>query len=290
MRSKRFILAALLLLIAGAVGFAVFSDKEPSYKGRSLSEWIIRHQESTSSRQERADALEREQECRKAICAIGSNAVPFLLEWIQYEEPSWRGALRDLRELVSSTPFKPRPFGYNDRLRWGAVRAFGFIGSQGASAIPELNRLIYLNSSAPGPQAAAAALISLGEVSDPAVAAAFTTTNEYARRRAAGAAFESGPRAERFAPLLVNALDDTDFTVALNAANSLGHLDVDIAPALTRLTNCFTRPEREFIALTQLGVLGRKATPVLPAITNLLTHTNRLVRWSATNALFQITR
>ncbi len=63
-----------------ALAFA--ADKEPTYDGHALSYWLQRYQESVKARPPHQDHPDNPE---KAILAIGTNAIPWLLKWIRYE-------------------------------------------------------------------------------------------------------------------------------------------------------------------------------------------------------------
>lgn len=64
---------------------------EPSYHGRSLSKWLITYYE----RDRPHDDADRGQAllAAGAIRAIGTNAVPLLLDWIRNETTTWHRAI-----------------------------------------------------------------------------------------------------------------------------------------------------------------------------------------------------
>jgi len=57
------------------------SEREPRCRGRTLSAWLL---EGTWN----PDGLSAEQE--EAIRCMGTNALPFLVKWVQYVSPPWR--------------------------------------------------------------------------------------------------------------------------------------------------------------------------------------------------------
>ena len=91
--------------------------EEPVYQGKPLSLWVVKAGQIEEYHDAPADAV-------AAIRAIGTNAVPFLLEWMPH-------------------PGVERPVeGFPD---WDGVQiAWWALGSQGKSAIPALARVISL--------------------------------------------------------------------------------------------------------------------------------------------------
>lgn len=117
-------------------------EREPEYNAATLSTWLARCG-STNLTESLAAA--------DAIRHIGTNALPFLLRWIQYE-PGWRDSLG--RKILSW----PVVGGHRDvqRVIWkmtqyratSAVTGFKILGSEAGPARAELQRLAY-NSQAP---------------------------------------------------------------------------------------------------------------------------------------------
>ena len=79
MPKRRLILGILALGFLAALIFVFTRPREPSYQGRSLSQWMdIYHQES-----EPTDFTA--EEARTAMRHIGTNGIPLLVAWMQYE-------------------------------------------------------------------------------------------------------------------------------------------------------------------------------------------------------------
>jgi hypothetical protein len=135
---RRRILRYLLCLVA-ALALAIFiwpREREPEYNGATLSTWLGRVSTSTNQIQ----LLE----ASNAVRHIGTNALPFLIRWIQHE-PGWRDAVgqrilqwplfrnsRDVQQLIRNMT------GYRADC---AVPGFQVLGYEATSAIPELTRL-----------------------------------------------------------------------------------------------------------------------------------------------------
>src|SRR4051795_810107 len=72
-RKLLFGMFALTLALIGVLAVALWPEKpEPVYEGRKLSEWIL----ATHSQPE---------EARLALQSIGTNGIPYYLEWIRYK-------------------------------------------------------------------------------------------------------------------------------------------------------------------------------------------------------------
>lgn len=79
--------ATLVVIVTLVIVFPTLRhESEPSYNGRTLSEWLKDYR-----RPERNGSLPTEAEF--AVRAIGTNALPVLLQWNGYELPWWRKTL-----------------------------------------------------------------------------------------------------------------------------------------------------------------------------------------------------
>jgi len=207
--------------------------KEPVYQGKPLSLWVIKAGQIERFNGAPEDAV-------AAIRAIGSKAVPFLLEWMPHP-----GA----EEPVE---------GYPD---WDAVDiAWWALGSEGKSAIPALARIIgaprrgmndysvwtesakaisYLGPQAIVPMLTVATNMAgqhelwellhdfgnLGTNGAPAVPALIHWAQDpdsWVRDGAVSALGEIGERPDLALPVLTNALHDSDWMVRRDAATALG--------------------------------------------------------------------
>src|SRR5262245_59418301 len=87
MRKRRFYLLLIGVLVVMGVLIAVLSrPAEPEYQGRRLSDWIIIYASERNAREEAKDAISH----------VGTNALPWLVKWIQYEPPPWKIKLNAL--------------------------------------------------------------------------------------------------------------------------------------------------------------------------------------------------
>ena len=103
MRKPRWTAIAVAILAATLALITLFRAKEPTYKGRALSNWVISGYQNPGP------------EAETAIGEIGTNGIPFLLEWIQYEPAPWRAKL-------AATVVRIAPSAANSRLT-GAITA-----------------------------------------------------------------------------------------------------------------------------------------------------------------------
>jgi hypothetical protein len=125
----------ILLGCVVATTFAVFvwpREREPEYNGIPLSTWLEQYQG-------------RGDEFPRAIRHMGTNALPFLIRAVKYEEPRWR------TWVGRATSHWPRSLLNNQLGHWllgrspefrasGSVFAFAILGANARSALDELER------------------------------------------------------------------------------------------------------------------------------------------------------
>jgi hypothetical protein len=124
-------LLALLSIGIAATAFYCLRAQEPVYRGKSASDWFRKIE--TSSR----DGVEPEDEAVQALVAMGTNAVPFLMEQLAFEHSL-------VREVLAHQI--PNLFGLNGPMTQSDrfVRAFfclRLIGPKAQQAVPQLLQL-----------------------------------------------------------------------------------------------------------------------------------------------------
>jgi len=123
----------------------VFWEREPSYEGKTLSGWLQIY--SVNAALYRADPLRNEKsEAREAVRQIGTNAVPWLLRWMQIQKPPWHDAVLNASRRWKAGQWLLSPV-VNYAVRRGqmanyAQLGFEVLGEQASGAVPELKRLL----------------------------------------------------------------------------------------------------------------------------------------------------
>jgi hypothetical protein len=215
-------------------------EREPHYQGRSLSEWLVLLNGGYSNEPDISlhDAEE-------AIRHFGTNALPFLIKWIQYEEKPWRTHLRTICDKLPD-PFDRhfRKFvdGHGYECQQGALSALFLLGPDAIPAIPALTMVTQTNLY-PGPYS----VVVLAHLGDPALPSVLTvlTNPAYASATRVEAIYEIGKSWTQFtstqavASALAACLEDNDGRVVITAASVLcstsNHQDLAIK-ALQTLT------------------------------------------------------
>jgi hypothetical protein len=260
-RHRIIILLAATVLLLGAIFYAVLRPAhtlEPSYGGKTLSDWLTSRNMSWQCIFLEWDVRVPQTEAA-AIRAMGTNSIPFLLEWIQYESPALKAKIFVLNNSFSwSESFKNRLL-FKELRAENAAIAFVVLGSRADEVIPELTRLMNTSSSAIQVRAAHA-LGGIGKAALPPLMA-----------------------------ILTNRRSDPDGTV-MSAIRALGRLKLQSDLVVPALTNFLTahEPILQACAADTLEQFGTEARPAVLFLQKLLNDSDLMVRESATNALLKI--
>lgn len=275
----------LLLLACGAIGMMVVIaawDAEPRYDWMPLSQ-LLRHGSIYNL------GVQLPQDHVKAIRQIGTNALPSLVKWIQYEPPLW---LRKISDTSDHIPFLARFENRRAERAHEAVVGFWVLGPQASAAIPELGRL--LNSTNQDVRdLAASALSGIGKEAIPTLLDVLT--NRPAHRnfpaiRLDSAWYELRTNASLTVPMLIEHLRDEDTEVAEASAALLGMLGLmgtetpAVVPALCANLE-FTNASVRYSAVEALGGFGDRGRRAVPLLIKALSDPDTDVRKAATNAL-----
>lgn len=276
-----------------------FLGQEPVYQGKPLSVWVIKAGQIEEYNGAPEDAVE-------AIRAIGTNAIPFLLEWMPHP-----GA---------EQPVEGAPGWDNVEIAWWAL------GSEGKSAIPALAHLLnlpektmddysvwtesaksisYLGPDAIVPMLTAATNMegnhnlwellhnfgNLGTNGAPAVPALIHWVKDpdsWVRDGVVSALGGIGERSDLAVPVLTNALHDSDWMVRRDAGEALGSFANDSDVVLPDLINVVKNPadwQARGGALSGLGKIQDKPEIVIPFIAPYLYDQNNVIQRTAAYAL-----
>lgn len=291
--SKRRRLLILLACLSGLglVAVLLTVPREPRDHHQPLSHWVL------MLGSPRANAPESP-EASAAVTAIGTNALPFLLDWVQYESAPGRAKLSMLIARLRHTPPPwPGPRSRREHLAWGADRALCILGTQAVSALPELVRLMNDSSRPETARRAAGSLRALGTNSLPALLAVVDNPNHPCRTSAILAleimGRDIGPGMAPALPYLVQCLDPTNGVgVPGWAARALGEFGFASQTVVPALADCLKRRDK-YLRITcakALAGIGEPASSALPALTNALADPDPEVSTAASNAIFIIAK
>jgi hypothetical protein len=265
---------SLVLILTGLCGLAVQSARcsEPSYDGKPLSEWLLLldlKQMGHSPEEIQAQTPQPED----AIRQIGTNAIPTLLKILGATEGNESRVLRNLKSREFRKLFSVGGPTVED-LTDLAVDGFGILGTNAASAIPQIVKLFHNVETC---EAAAQALAKLGPQGIAALTNGLSNKNTNIRGATILAIAQKTPiESDTIARLIVGSLKDPDPVNRGNAAMFLSGKDPDlIIPALIPLLD-----DKEFYTVVHaaraLGGYGAAAKSVVPKLLSL--YTNAIVQ------------
>jgi hypothetical protein len=276
----------LPLMAVVVVALAALRSRQPHYAGRPLAYWIFQCD----------DDLEAE----KAVRAIGTNALPFLVDWVTRRRPPWKENLCQAISKVCGGLDHGILGGFyrREEIRaWNARRGFATLGEIARPAVPELTRRLQ------DPKfevwySAMQALGRVGKVGVPPLAEALTNqANPFPFRYFALSGLETaGTNASPAIPAIVKGLDDTNSNLATRSAMFLGRMGLDPEFVVPALTNCLrsSNDNLRWAAVEALGRFGRHASPAVSLLRDIIVEADPSIRGqmdlrsAAEEALFKI--
>lgn len=272
-----------MLAVVGVAVLVVWPDEtEPSYQGRTLTEWLL------YERPAEAPAVTRNPQV-EAIRHIGTNALPFLLKWGQYEPPAWRRVARAAVWRLNCGIRLDDPQADRAEAAW---LGFQILGAEASPAIPGLAKLMNGRNSFLAYKAVCA-LGDIGRDALPVLVAGLTNQQADIRVPSVsciGAVRNLGTNKNLVVNALIECLRGKDTQMATCAASSLGRLAVEpevVVPALTEAFHRLQGYERECV-VHALGRFGEQARSAVPCLVRALEDSDNSVRTAATNALMEI--
>lgn len=266
---KKIVCAGLIMLAAILVCIFFFrpaARREPVYRGKTLTQWLKRLDdgEAFGIGSGRLPSVTGAQiEAAEAIRAIGTNALPFLLEDIHAhpsEKDVWIQLNRKLDRFTMGH-FGRRSFGLadvtsEDRIRWRAAQGLSALGPLAKPAVPELTRLLFTNYFHSSIKEAAYALAGISPDGIVVLTNSLQPTNEWSGMCAIWALGQHPAAGTNVIPFLIRA------TTSSSEGTACGAIQV-------------------------LGLFHTDAEHVVPALTNALSSSNAAVRRDAARALFE---
>jgi HEAT repeat protein len=282
MKKRRLILVAIGLIAAIVVTIFVWpGEREPEYQGKKLSEWLVNETGQTS---EDADRPDWNRPAALAVRKIGTNALPLLLKWIQYEHPPSRSLKAKLQNLVRKAPSGITEVPLIES--WlgsalpdpptGASAAFAILGPRASPAISDLAHLMNESKSSSVSYRAMDALSEIGQEALPVLVAALKDPRSRNRREIAYVIANMAWRGADVScavPVFLRCLNDSDFRVAQAVADSLGRFKLTsrtvvpptVVPALTNAMHD-PRGYMKVISTRSLGYFEVEALPAVPLL------------------------
>jgi hypothetical protein len=275
-RKILFLLAGLALAVGAYIIF--FPDNEPTYKGRKLSYWVEALNDTDSA---------GHQEAPQAIGQMGGKAVPYLLQWIQYETPAWKQGYDSFRRDHLSV--LPHLDAKRDRA-WSAADAFRFVGPEGKEALPFVLPFVLVLLRRDGTESsyrAVNALAGLGPDALPPLMAGLTNADCLLRNQCIWAIRGFAGDATPALPLLLQCLKDPEYVVRCSSAHALGHLKLQPAIAVPGLKNALQDSNSSVTVAAAQALLEfqMEKAVAIKAVQRGLKDPSPIVRRDATNIL-----
>jgi HEAT repeat protein len=248
MRSGRWSLFYVALVVAATSNAA---DQEPSYKGRTLTEWTrdIDPHVSVPAGYEPPEWI--------AITRIGTNAIPTLLKWMAEKDPPepQKPNLAPCYTIVRSKR---------------AELAFQILGETARPAIPELTRLALTTRDPERADRCIDALSSIGPASLPSFIKIMTNGSYRAQFSAVESLPAVGTDHTPAMPALIKCLTGKHEDLGFRAAQTLTESSIPEATLVPALTNALTTASpagraRIYRCLCWLDVPARAAVPAIRA-------------------------
>lgn len=264
---------------------------EPRYKGQSLSAWLHNYDHAHTQIEER--------EAKQAIVNIGTNAVPFLLQYMRYTPRPWKRSITDALAKLKGMRFAGRFIPYSMTTDAVSVRAqtaayaFDILGPAAAYAYPDIAQLA---CTATDPRASElATMVLIMRRADATNAIGFVLSNAPPPIRMQMIGRIATQRDQRLLqavrPALIECVRAEDEEAARWAVSTLLTLkhsqpEATLALFIECLTNA--KPKVRAEAIICIATFQTAATPAVPSVVPLLTDTDPSVRKEATNMLRMI--
>lgn len=126
-KRNRILLIGLLAIVLGGVAWAALRPHEPVYQGKRLSQWLDEYN--------RAETWEKTEPASKAMRAMGTNCLPFLLSHLKQTKSPIK---RKFFDLVAKQHWIKFPFYGEDPYYSTSILALRALGSNAAPLCPEL--------------------------------------------------------------------------------------------------------------------------------------------------------
>jgi hypothetical protein len=243
------ILAAILVCI---FCFTPKARKEPVYRGKTLTQWLkqLDDGEADGISSGRLPSFTGAQtEAAEAIRAIGTNALPFMMDDIHASpsEKAMRIQLhrgwawvdrRFLRGMVALSDVTSE-----DQARWRAAQGLSALGPLAKPAVPELSRLLFTNYFHSSIKEAAYALAGIGPEGIAVLTNAVQPTNEWSGMCAIWALGQHPAAGTNAIPFLITATTSSSEGTACGAIQVLGLFHTDAEHVIPALTNALNSPK-----------------------------------------------
>ena len=277
------VVLAACCMAAGTAAYMLWSgEHEPNSQEESLSQLLKLYRAGPSGSYNKV--------VDDGIRQFGTNAIPYFLTWIQYDEPRVESVTRNWIEQKTA-PFGPS-FSRVDRANQ-AAKAFRALGEDADYAIGDLARLANRGDSGAVRSRAVIALVLMGRPGAlPPLMAIVTNLQSPAGLRATTISDMRwlGSNAQPAVPLLIECLKDKDDEIAVNAADTLRVLRLEPEIVVGAfISNAIPGRTNVYIAIIHdLKEFGSNAHAAVPLLLKALRSDDKDVRSAAREALQRI--
>ncbi len=256
--SRTTVLLVPLAVALAAVLWVVLQPREhePTYQGRTLSQWLIT---AIDCRYSYTDAAKAKQSTN-AVHQIGTNALPWLVRWLDCKIPKWRDKMFDRLPMQTfAHPRLARPLlGPAATRLWLSVTGFEILGEEAAPAVPALIALAGNWESENKSQGVLLALSQLGNSGATCLVSVVTNSSIPTRQRT---------------------------TAAMLLALSSGRPRTNLTWAIPALARCAGETQLSKAVTDALDALAKQSPSVTPKLFEACSSTDAMTREGATNAL-----
>jgi len=269
-----------VLLLAALPLCALHAEEEPTYEGKTVSEWI------EALKDEDKDVRSGAAEALGEIGPAAKPAVPALIEALGDEDsrvPVFAAAL--VKIGADAVPALVVALKENKRqVRPWAASILARIGPDARAAIPALVEALRDGRKEVrwGAAHALGGIDPAARAATPALREALKDQDRDVRAAAASALGKVGPDAEAAVPALIQALKDDDQGVRKAAAKALAKIGPDAKAAISALIGALRNEPECAMASFALERIG---SPAVPALAKALSDESQSVGWWAALAL-----
>lgn len=277
--------AVVVVFVAGIL-FALWyfsrpTRPEPVYQGRRLTSWLkqLDDGEAFGISSSRPLSLTSSQlEAASAIHAMGTNALPFLMDDLHARPTEesrrvrfYRWSNKHLPDWLHSTLFPSMDTTEEDRIRWRAAQGLSALGARAKPALPELKRLLFTNFWHSSIKESAYALAAIRPEGIDILTNSIQTNNEWSGMCAIWALGQHPDTGTNCIPFLIQCTKSSSQGTAEGAIEVLGLFHTEAAQVVPVLTNLLTSPNTQLStrAAISLGRFGKKAAEALPLLQNM---------------------
>ena len=273
-------------LLAVALAFLLWgTDREPRYQGKPLSGWLLQ-----GARKPIGVPIGLTTDQEEAIRCMGTNALPYLVKWVQYVSPPWRVRFTMTARRVTGRFWVLVRDDRMERARL-SLAALRVLGPDVNPAMPEFVKMMKQTN----PEVAFRGLQvvdSAGLAGIPVLMDVLTNRQAYVQvHYLEGAMGHLGTDGHFAVPALVDCLTNKSWGVSAVAARWLGRIRMDpevVVPALAGCLDASPDARVRYAAVQALGQFSGYARVAMPSVVLELSDPDNGIRAAASNCLHMI--